>query len=183
MSPGDVGVMMGSILLGVGIVAAVLGGHFADAMLKRYPGDGRLRVPLITYPGLLVCFALLAVPDFRANLIAFAGAKVISTMSAPAAYAAMQDLAPNRLRGQVVAVHALLGNIVGMTLGVTLIALITDYVFGDEDMVAWSMIAAGVPLTVLCLALAIIALKNTSGMFDKVLTSQQFAGFNVEKRR
>lgn len=164
MSPGDVGVMTGSVLLGVGVVAAVLGGQFADVMLKRYPGDGRLRVPLITYPGLLICLALLAVPHFYVNLLAFGAAKVISTMSAPAAFAAMQDLAPNRMRGQVLAVYSLLANIVGMTAGVTVIALITDYVFRDENMLAWSMVVAGVPLTLTSLALAIMTLRNAGTM-------------------
>lgn len=168
MAPGDVGVMMGSILLGVGIGAALLGGHFADAMLKRYPRDGRLRVPLVTYPCLLVCLALLAVPNFHANLLAYAGAKMVSTMSAPAAYAALQDLCPNRMRGQVVAVYSLLGNIVGMSFGVTLVALITDHVFGDETLIAWSIIVAGVPLTLISLFLAVAAIRNVGTMAASV---------------
>jgi len=47
--------------------------------------------------------------------------------------AALQDLTPNRMRALVSAGYMLLANLVGGTLGPTVVALITDYGFRDPQ--------------------------------------------------
>src|SRR5262249_13874301 len=48
-------------------------------------------------------------------------------------YAAIQEITPSRMRGQMAAIFALLVNIVGQGLGPTLVALFTNYLFEDEQ--------------------------------------------------
>ena len=53
--------------------------------------------------------------------------------------AALQIMAPNQMRAQVTALFFLSMNILGITGGATLVALCTDYLFRDEQMVGYSM--------------------------------------------
>src|SRR5690606_6036278 len=53
--------------------------------------------------------------------------------------AALQVVVPNRLRGQLSALFLILVSIGGVGLGPTLVALVTEYVFGDERALRYSL--------------------------------------------
>jgi MFS family permease len=164
MSPGDVGLMMGTTLLIVGIFAGMLGGHLSDMFQRKYPLDGRVRVGLITYPGVLACVCLFAIHSIPLSLAAYAGIKIFGAMTAAAATATLQDLSPNEMRGRTQALYVILGNVVGLSMGSTLIALVTDYVFRDENLVAYSMIVVGIPLMLISMALLAFAIGPSREM-------------------
>jgi hypothetical protein len=46
---------------------------------------------------------------------------------------AVQEIVPNRLRGTIAAIGVLIVNLVGLGLGPTSVALVTDYVIGNEQ--------------------------------------------------
>ena len=57
--------------------------------------------------------------------------------------AALQDVTPNQLRGQVTSVALLFVNLIGMGLGASVIAGITDFGFGDEGALRYSIAITG----------------------------------------
>ena len=63
--------------------------------------------------------------------------------------AALQVIAPNRLRAQMTALYFLVGNLVALGFGPTLVALVTDYGFGEPRKLRYSMsvvCAVSIPL-------------------------------------
>ena len=57
---------------------------------------------------------------------------------------ALQQMAPNELRGQVGAFYLFTVNLIGIGFGPTLVALLTDYYFADPAALRYSMaIVAG----------------------------------------
>ena len=55
--------------------------------------------------------------------------------------AALQVIAPNLLRAQMVALYFLIGGLIANAFGPTLYALMTDYVFEDPMMIHYSLAA------------------------------------------
>jgi hypothetical protein len=67
----------------------------------------------------------------------------------------LHAITPNEMRGQVGAVFSLFNNVIGMVLGASMVAVLTDYVFRDPMAVGWSM--ATVALLVLPASAALLA--------------------------
>jgi MFS family permease len=69
------------------------------------------------------------------------------------AAAAVQEMVPARMRAQASAVYLFVISLLGLAAGPTAVALVTDYVFRDEQMVRYSMaivaLAGLVPATLL----------------------------------
>ena len=66
-----------------------------------------------------------------------------------AAPPAIQEVTPNRMRGQMIAVYLLLGGLLGIGLGPTLVALITDHIFANDLMLHWSLALTAAPMSIL----------------------------------
>ena len=67
---------------------------------------------------------------------------------------AIQDVTPNRLRGQVTALTLLAVNLIGLGLGSSMIAAITDFGFKDENALRYAISITGaimLPIMVLML--------------------------------
>ncbi|MGK0390761.1 MAG: MFS family permease [Maribacter sp.] len=64
---------------------------------------------------------------------------MVSTSVGTAA-AAVQEIMPNRMRGIASSILILSNNLLGLTIGPTGVALMTDYVFKDEMALAWSLL-------------------------------------------
>ena len=50
------------------------------------------------------------------------------------------EIAPARMRGQVAAIYLFVNNFIGLGLGPTAVAVFTDYVFHDDNMVGYSLL-------------------------------------------
>ena len=61
----------------------------------------------------------------------------------PISTTAMQMLAPNQIRAQISAVFLLISNLVAVGIGTTLVALMTDKIFGNPLMVGMSLSIVG----------------------------------------
>ncbi len=153
----EAGVLYGFVLLIFGPMGIFLGGWVADHLDKGNPRGGTF----ITSAGFV---ALAIIPAFVSPLLAdpYLSLALIAVLvlctSAPwgIAVSALQQFTPNEMRGQISAVYLFFVNIIGIGLGPTLIALITDYGFGDDLMLRYSMsIVAG---TAGLLALLILVL-------------------------
>ncbi len=75
---------------------------------------------------------------------------------------ALQMLAPNQFRARLSALFLLVSNLIGLGVGTTLVAIITDKVFGNPLMVGSSLSIVGGLSCVLALALLFKGCKSFS---------------------
>ncbi len=68
----------------------------------------------------------------------------------------VQELAPARMRGTASAVYLFVFNGLGLSLGPTVFALLTDRAFGDEALL-WRALAVGAPALAILAAMASFA--------------------------
>ena len=85
------------------------------------------------------------------SLVLFAVTTFFLFIQTGVAPVAIQSIVPNQMRGQLSALQLFVQNIIGLGLGATSVALMTDFVFHDEQMLQYSMsvvVAVALPLSV-----------------------------------
>jgi MFS family permease len=166
-TPGQTGLVFGLIVAVSGTLGIVTGGFFADWLRRRGFADANLRVALIGAIGGLpsvVLFALIpSAPWAAALLIA-----VVFFMSMPfgVAPAAIQQMMPNAMRAQATAFYLFVINLVGLGLGPTLVAALTEDVFRDQNAVHYSLLIVGAVANLAAAILLWLGLKPYRGSLD-----------------
>ena len=84
------------------------------------------------------------------------------------AAAALQEVTPNQMRGQVTAIYLFAANMFGTGLGPTVVALATDHLFVNEMAVGRSIAVAMVFAGPIALLLLILALRPYREMLARV---------------
>ncbi|WP_052134574.1 MFS transporter [Sphingomonas sp. 37zxx] len=158
MSPKAAGGTYAAVILFCSASAYALSGVISDMLCKRRPGDGRILLPLFLIPVELVAMTVYYFATSTALTIAALAVSGLSLgMASTSGLPALQEIAPNRLRGQMVALYMLVASLVGLGLGPTLVGLITDLVYQDEMRVQQSSalvaLAAGIVALVVAQAL------------------------------
>ena len=156
MTPAEAGVALGAVMLFAGPLGVLVSGQVTDRLLRAGRADG----PVISA---LVGVALLAVaiPAFAlAPTLPLALAISVALAFAQGypygiASAALALVTPSRMRGQVTALYLLVSNLLGLSLGPLLVALLTDRIFGNDRAVGLSL--ATLPLLTLPVATAALA--------------------------
>jgi len=158
-TPGEVGLVYGLVAMFAGSGGVIFGGRLADRWMRQGIADASLRVG-IWAAVLLVPFSViyLLMPSGKLAAVFMVPLVFLVAMPFGAAPAAIQEIMPNRLRGQASAIYLFLVNLVGLGLGPTAVALVTDYVFHDDLAVRYSMIIIGSS------ACAVAALVLTAGL-------------------
>lgn len=139
------GLVLGSAILIAGTAGVLFGGWLGDRLVAAGRVAGRVTVgalalviaavgavafPLVESPTLLVAFFYVAI---------LGGYMIIGSMAA-----ALQQIVPNRMRGQVSAVFLFVTSMLGYGGGPLSVAMLTDYAFRDPLALPWSLaIAAG----------------------------------------
>ena len=137
----DAGIAYGLLLLVFGGSGVWLGGWMAD----RIDRSGRVGGPFVTASLCAVgvvapAIAYPLMPTAQLSLIVMAPMILCSSAPWGVAVSALQQMAPNELRGQVGAFYLFTVNLIGIGLGPTLVALLTDYWFGDPAALRYSMV-------------------------------------------
>ena len=146
------------MIFGTGGVVA--GGALGDLVCSWGYRNGRIIVMactgLVTLP-FAVAFPLMKDPMMAMGLLA--PATFFATFTTGIGPSALQEMMPNQMRGFASALSGLLVNFIGLGLGPTTIALVTDFVFKDEQLLRYSL--AYVPPVVLLIgaAMGLLALK------------------------
>lgn len=157
-STSQVGLIYGSIMLIFAPAGALTAGAFSDYLSNRGCKDASLRTALIGCL-CLIPFAVAAPlsPNPTIALCLLAPLSFFASSPYPLAGAAIQLIAPNRMRGQLTALFLLVINLVGLGCGPLLIGVLTDYVFANESLLHYSL--AGV--AAITLPIAAILLTTT----------------------
>lgn len=138
---GHVGVVYGSIVAVFGCLGIVFGGRLADRMARRGCCDANMRVGLFAALGALPLVLLFPLLD-NANWVTALMAPTVFFLSMPfgVAPAAIQEIMPNAMRGQASAIYLFVITLIGLGLGPTAVALVTDFVFADDQALRYSLL-------------------------------------------
>lgn len=156
----DAGYAFGLIVLTLGTAGTLLGGVFADRLLAKGRLDANMRVAM--YAGVAtLAFGCLAplMPNPTLALMFLAPTVFSIGMPVGIAPAALNFITPNQLRGQVIALYLFAVNLIGLGFGPTIVAVITDYGFGDPDMVRYSLSVFAVVVSLLAVLIVASGLK------------------------
>jgi MFS family permease len=159
-TPGEVGLVYGLIVMVFGAAGIVFGGWLTDRWLKKGLSDAALRVGLWS-AGLTLAFGGLYLLMPSGFLAAVLMAPTIFLIGMPfgAAPAAIQEIVPNEMRGQTSAVYLFLVNLIGLGIGPTAVALVTDFGFHDDSKVGWSMFIVSTVASLCAVALLASGLR------------------------
>jgi MFS family permease len=161
MTPGQVGLYFGGVTLVFGTIGTLFGGWLSGRLMRSGRADANMRIVLIST--LLKAFPLILAPLMPTAPLALgmmAAATLIGQASQGVMLAAIQDVTPNQLRGQVTAIALLAVNLLGMGLGSTVIAAITDFGFGDQGALRYSISITGAVTLPLILIMLVAALPH-----------------------
>ena len=138
--PTRTGIDFGTVALVTGI-GGVLSGPFVGRLLAARFGDrGLLLVTQFSAIGLVVAGAFLLVAgSYGGGLVAAAIISIFFTLPQATAAAALQIASRDDTRGLVTALYTFIVALVGLAIAPTLVALLTDHLFGDPKRVQHSL--------------------------------------------
>ncbi|WP_035213494.1 spinster family MFS transporter [Achromobacter marplatensis] len=154
MSPVEVGYMLGVVVLVANTAGVFCGGWLMDWLAKRGYSDAPLRAGVIGAVGMaLPAVAFTQVDSLWLSVGLLLPAMFFASFPMPTSTAAMQILPPNQIRAQVSALFLLISNLIGLGLGTTAVALLTDRLFKQPAAVGQSLSILVGGATVLCIVL------------------------------
>ncbi|WP_245932862.1 spinster family MFS transporter [Caballeronia novacaledonica] len=140
LTPVETGYMLGIVMLVANTTGVFCGGWLNDWLLRRGRSDAPMRAAWIGAACMFVpAIAFTQTVSLGASLAWLVAAMFFASFPLPTSAAAMQALAPNQMRAQISAMFLLVSNLIGLGLGTTLVALVTDKVFGSPLAVGHSM--------------------------------------------
>jgi len=148
------GSALGAMLIVLGPLGSLTSGVLADALARRGRKDSKLLVAMLCGAGcaLAILGAALS-PSAGGALFAIGCFYFLGTFHFPLAPAALMEIAPNAMRGQMTALFFGVANIVGGLFAATSVALLTDYVFRAPEKVNLSLGVVGVSASAVSLIL------------------------------
>jgi MFS family permease len=161
LTPGEVGLRYGAVMLICGTIGTLFGGWLSGRLMRAGRADANMRVVLgatLLKGAPLVAAPLM--PDATLALIMMGLGTLIGQASQGVMLTAIQDVTPNQLRGQVTALALLIVNLVGAGLGASVIAAITDFGFGDQAALRYSIAITGAITLPLIVLLTVLALPH-----------------------
>jgi MFS family permease len=164
LPPQYLGEMFGMVTVLAGIAGCVMGGIFSDAAARLLGTRGRLVFSFSA--ALLACVgaALLRSSHLFAALSGLGLWTFGSGLGAISGVAAIQNLVPGEYRGVGIALVAFCNTLLGLGLGPSVIAWITDRVLRDPALVGLAITLAAVPAGTLA-ALMFLLASRTPNMY------------------
>jgi len=140
----EAGVVYGTILGVLGTLGIVTGGRLADWMARRGYQDSSMRMGLIGALAWIpagVLYPLMPTGNLAAAMLV--PTIFLTSLPVGVAAAAIQEMMPNVMRAQASALYLFAINLIGLGLGPTAVALMTDYVFRNDNAVHYSLLVVG----------------------------------------
>jgi MFS family permease len=139
-APAETALWIGSLGLVVAPLGLMTGSWLAERYARRGHDDANLRVLQIATVLVIpfsVAYPLAPSPEWA--LLLWALNFFCAMIGVGPANAAVQMITPNQMRGQIRAAYQFVFNVVGFGAGPFLIALFTDFVFGDDAALRFSL--------------------------------------------
>jgi MFS family permease len=132
----------GPIIIVFGALGVLAGGMLGDLVTARGRQNGRLLI--------MACAAIAAIPfgvmaplaSTPFAMLALLGPMIfLVTMVIGLGPSTLPELVPNQMRGFATSIGVLIVNLIGLGLGPTAVALVTDFVIGDPKLLRYSLAA------------------------------------------
>ena len=151
-----------------GLMVGIMGslGLLSGGLLSRWLGekgykDANVRIMIFSALAKAIPLVLAPLmPTATWALILLAPGTFFGQMAPGVNMAAFHDITPNQMRGQISAIMQFLSNTIGLGMGGILIASITDFGFGDDSALRYSLSIAVVIIIPIILGLLFYGLKH-----------------------
>ncbi len=151
---GQAGRALGFSVLVFGCLGMYVGGALCDRWQHAGVHEAPLKVSLLSAAGACVFLGVaMILPSARLTLLLIAPGLFFQAMPIGSAYAAVQLIFPNQVRGQVSAFFMFILNLGGISLGPLLPGVFNDYLFRNER-----MLGPSISLTIVLASLAMLAI-------------------------
>jgi MFS family permease len=168
LSPVNVGYTLGTVMLVANTAGVFCGGWLSDWLLRRGYKDAPMRAACIGAACMFVPAVMFSQSlSLNASLAWLVAAMFFASFPLATSAAAMQTLAPNQMRAQISALFLLVSNLIGLGLGTTLVALVTDKVLGSPLAVGHSMTIVNAIATALAVVLLFIGCKHFRASLER----------------
>jgi MFS family permease len=136
----DIGLIIGGMTLVIAPIALITGGKLSEHWMKRGTPDANLRIVLYgLMVGVPVAIATPLMPSPWLVIAMSAVSMFISSLGTGPGIASFQIVTPNRMRAQVSSVYQFSTHVISLTIGPLVVALFTDYLFGDPQAIKYSI--------------------------------------------
>jgi MFS family permease len=159
LTAGEVGIYYGSLVMVAGSLGIVFGGRLSDYLARKGHQDANMRVGLLSAVLTLMCNVVFLVDNMSLLWVIMFFNVFTVAMPFGVAPAAIQEVMPNSMRGQASAIYLFVITLIGLGIGPTAVALVTDYVFQDDMAVRYSIFWVASVITIGAVVLLWLGIK------------------------
>nr|WP_289847919.1 MFS transporter [Aliiglaciecola lipolytica] len=158
LGPQQVGLIMGVVMFAAGGIGSLAGGYVSK-LTGKSPVK-RLNVMICAYC-LCVGYGLIAFnPSLYISIFLVSFPGVLLAMAGVMSLVIMQDIVPSHMRGVATSVNTLFASLIGASMGPMLVAMLTQYVFEEDNMVGVSLGLVVGPAMLIAAILAFVLKKE-----------------------
>ena len=169
----EIGVTYGLIAIFVGIAGSVWSGWYAGRLLARRQGDAPMRIALWSALGLApLAVVMPLLSDGMVAAVLLIPISFCMAMPPGLSNVALQAIAPNRMRGQLIALYLISVSFLSYLLAPLIIGLMNDFVFRSESAIDLSMSTLAVinyGIAIICLSRSLRPLREA---LDRVASEE-----------
>jgi MFS family permease len=170
---GQIGPWFGIIILVFGTAGLVVVGLLAQWLMRRGVKAPYSKLLLISQVLLIIPLLLMLAVDNPYWVLACLAVSFLflgSTAGLPPAI--LQAITPNEMRGQITAVYLFAVNLIGLAIGPSAVAAMTDFYFKDDLAVGSSLVAVTVIASVIGVVILGLGMRSYIGKLDEDASSQ-----------
>jgi len=157
MPADELGWKCGLVTVVAGIAGCLTGGFGSDVASGRSGNAGRLRFSMMNAALAALGAALVSAGDSRCVLLGLGTWTLFSSVGGIGGIAAIQDRLVSESRGLGMALGAFCNTLLGLGLGPTLVAIVTDRLFGNPRSVGFAISVVVVPAALAAVILLLLA--------------------------
>jgi MFS family permease len=162
LKPQQIGPMFGGELLILAPIGAWFGGLAIDRLTRKGRADA---APVVGVWATLVFIPLViaapAVPGLNQMWVTLGVSLLLAAIYYPVSATLLAQLTPQRLMGKVTAIYLLVFTLLGLGLGPTLVAAISDHFFTGPQAIGYALGSASGCLIVTALVMALLLLRSS----------------------
>jgi MFS family permease len=141
LTSAESGLWLGLVILVSAPSGIMLGSVLSQRLHRGYGKGAALRVGVLAALfGIIPAVLFPLAPNVWSALALMGITQFVISFPFGVAPAALHEVTPNQFRGQVIAIYLFFINIIGLGTGPMIVGLITDYGFGDEGAVGYSLL-------------------------------------------
>jgi MFS family permease len=162
LSPQQIGLFFGGCLLICAPIGAWCGGHAIDVLTRRGRRDAAAVVgKWVTIIFIPFVIAAPIVPEVGEMFFALAAQLLVNGAYQPVAASMLAELTPQRLMGKVTAIYLLVFTLIGLGMGPTLVAAISDNFYTGPQGLGFALGTAAAGLMAIALGMVVLMLRRT----------------------